>query len=131
MLGVTADRGRRTAPTAPLPSAVSPPALPPTTPAIPPPEISPRPTDPPLPPYTVEFTTTIATVNSGTCAAAVVSTVALLQTSSLRIPLPPNVESKYVRAVAPVPCGAPRGSPFRLAAAVRAPWPTRSSKLSS
>ena len=49
------------------------------------------------------MTTTIATENSGTRAAAVTSTVVLLHTSSRRMLLPPKLESKYVRAVAPVP----------------------------
>ena len=42
-------------------------------------------------------------MNSGTCAAATCSAVVVLQTSSRRMLLPPNVASKYVRAVAPVP----------------------------
>ena len=51
----------------------------------------------------VELTTTSTAVNSGTCCAATVSAVVALHSNSRRIPLPPNVASKYVRAVAPVP----------------------------
>src|SRR3978361_2532698 len=51
----------------------------------------------------VELTTTTATENSGTWAAAVTRAVVALQVSSRRTPWRVKLESKYVRAVAPVP----------------------------